>query len=512
MKKLEPFSGAVIHEINLRISGGELNAARDLLQPFLARPTRVPVELRVRFLYQAWSLTHYREVIAILAPTFQRGAEVEPFVPRTQQSQLLFALSLFGFKATKVALQYLQGITDPRLGAEASLFLGALYGNRWELERAQLAVHRALERSAHPLSPTQESMARIIGGANTLLQGHSPRKARADFDYVLERTSPSHESARGLNALFWRILSFIYEDNLGEARASLEQMRVWQKSASFSIFEKDFRLCNLLVNLKELKSSQKKERERVRKQFETLRDQYYADGELTERPRLCEYLWAHFARDSATFERLWYGSPIPGLRRVIEDRITVKSTEIFWENPHSDFRGMASRKKSKVAVLDLVNFEEPGTLFHRVLLSLTSDFYQRLTYVEIFEDVFQGGYFESASSETKIKQALFRLRKWIAARKLPLKIQVKGRLVALRATGPLRIRIPNPSRFATPKGSPPSVLRFQALLKTLATRAGDREFTSGQVMAWLNLGTRTSRSYIAQWVKQGELVRIPLAA
>lgn len=67
-----------------------------------------------------------------------------------------------------------------------------------------------------------------------------------------------------------------------------------------------------------------------------------------------------------------------------------------------------------------------GNLLGRTLKALLSDFYRPMTTQRLFENLFNGDHWNPYSSPVQIRQALFRLRRWLRFKKMPLAASEKS--------------------------------------------------------------------------------------
>ncbi len=150
--------------------------------------------------------------------------------------------------------------------------------------------------------------------------------------------------------------------------------------------------------------------------------------------RLMDLLSATVLQEPNALARLWYGSPYPGIRKLLASRVPAqalpRSSSLCF--PIHEEYGLTSANPvpspsfnpdSANTALDLSrgsfqsNRENPflklGQATHRLMLLLCSDFYRPIPTIEIFSGLYPEEIFEPGPAETRVHAQVSRARKII---------------------------------------------------------------------------------------------------
>lgn len=142
-----------------------------------------------------------------------------------------------------------------------------------------------------------------------------------------------------------------------------------------------------------------RERAKKNRQWETVRD--------------IDYYILSVTKDENLFQFLYFGSAPAAFKRRLQELCPQ------FVVPPSYRRNFPEHSSQTSRVCDLFSKEissplKEGKSLHRLLCALTSDFYAPLNVIDLYDKVFAGEYYAHGISEYRVRQAVKKLRKWLA--------------------------------------------------------------------------------------------------
>ncbi len=198
--------------------------------------------------------------------------------------------------------------------------------------------------------------------------------------------------------------------------------------------------------------------------------------------------------DQKTFDRLYYGTPSSGYKERL-CRMTGRSPS------HEFFLGVGRSK----FCLDLESGEiESGQVdgpCHKVLQllrAIVKDLYAPLNVAQIFSQVYPQEYYNLSSSPIKIRQLLFRTRKWLITNSVPMEVVSKDHGYGLAIGDSFRLKVP--------KNMNSAVDREMVLWKRLENHFGfEQPFTASVACVQLNI-SRSQFHRLVNWAEANNLL------
>lgn len=225
-----------------------------------------------------------------------------------------------------------------------------------------------------------------------------------------------------------------------------------------------------------------------------------------ETARECDLFQAIATRDEALAAHVHFGTPFPHYRgriRALYPSAPAYSGDYSWRL--GDAPGTARRPE-----LDIVEGAfgaarlKPGQAMHKVLLALSSDFYQPFRLATLFGWLFRGEYFDPGSSPARVFRLITRTRAWLRANRVPLTIEDMQGGYRFQARGALTLRVGEAPAVGA-SAPDPVVLRLKRRFPT-------EPFSATDAAGALGKSPRSAIRLLQGPIARGELVREGAAA
>jgi hypothetical protein len=225
-----------------------------------------------------------------------------------------------------------------------------------------------------------------------------------------------------------------------------------------------------------------------------------------ETVRECDAYRAVVCRDRGLLWRVYFGTPFASYReRLLRDF-----------GPHGDppegFAWRLEADNGRDTAKSDRRGEDPQavTLFgrqalkieqqkYRLLRVLVADFYRPVRVGHLFSEAYPGEKYDLSSSRARIYVGIRELRRWLRARRLPLRVRMARGEYQLTASGrPVALWIPGPRWWDENR---------EPHLAGLRARAGDVEFTAAQAAHWMAIPRRSALEVLRGGLERGWLTR-----
>jgi hypothetical protein len=351
------------------VTHGRLAEARAGLLPWLKKK-HLPPELVLPLASLARRAWLVDRAIALLYPRVRPSARKT--LPPTPEEKLEYATSLLFVGAQHEGKALLEGI-DPQVLPEASFGLGLARFGFWDWS-GSLPLWTALAKN-----PRATALQRLRGRLyHAVALTHGPgqhEQAIVLCDATLAETSPVKNRIVYKSALLTRAQA------LGMLGRSREATPLYDRIDALCAEESDERFAAHSLLWRAIG-------ERDRAGIARGRAAFFAQASW-EQVRMADYHDARLASDRAALARLWYGTPFPAFRALIE-RETEVPAEYAWRlgEPKKAVWIEASNGRNSSGEAWL----KEGSLPQRLLASLASDFYARPRIAQIHEALHPGFY------------------------------------------------------------------------------------------------------------------------
>lgn len=143
-----------------------------------------------------------------------------------------------------------------------------------------------------------------------------------------------------------------------------------------------------------------------------------------ETVRDCDYHLVVAKKDVSLASYLFFGTPFPAYRR----RLTAESGVTF--APDATYEWIMKSARNPGPRIDTLTGRcgngparlKPGQIQHRLLRTLSADFYKPARLPELFSHLFPDRYYNPISAPNVIHQAIHRMRAWFDENRMPLEI------------------------------------------------------------------------------------------
>ncbi len=198
---------------------------------------------------------------------------------------------------------------------------------------------------------------------------------------------------------------------------------------------------------------------------------------------------------------LYYGVPSSEYRKRI---LLIWGKPLKIEDNYDRKIGPESVKAKKIfdisAGKDLQTGAQlkPGQSMHRLLQTLTTDFYAPFLTTKIFSHVFKDVFYNPATSPQQVHQIVKRLNDWFLENKIPLTIKHSKAGYRLRAEEAYILRIQMNTALRTKNDDFINLLKSHGLIEN---------FSVSMVINTLNISRRSVTRLLSEGVASGKLVR-----
>ncbi len=173
-------------------------------------------------------------------------------------------------------------------------------------------------------------------------------------------------------------------------------------------------------------------------QKEALEKQYY------ETVRDCDFIKAKCTHDFKTLCHLYFGTPFLGYKkRILRDwkETVVLPDQYIWV-----LNGTSSKFPLKLLEGEGLKV---GQLLHRLVFTLSSDFYRPFRITPLFSLLFPEEHFNPVTSPVKVHTVIKRLRKWFLKEGVPLQILEQDQHYSFSAKSNCALQIPRADKVKT---------------------------------------------------------------
>ena len=162
-----------------------------------------------------------------------------------------------------------------------------------------------------------------------------------------------------------------------------------------------------------------------------------------ESVRDCDFYTALATRDDKLFQQVLFGTPFSS---YCDKMIEMYGGQSEFGGAHIWRPDGLSQNPGRVFDVRLgtengESFLKPGQLLHRLLSTLSSDFYHPFRMGEIFSKLFPQEHFNPFSSPDRIYQLVKRLRQWLEASEIPLQVEERDGAYVLSCEQAYGIRV-----------------------------------------------------------------------
>ena len=424
--------------------------------------------------------------IRILNPIVRPTNKAPATASETESAE--YALSLTKIGATQEGLQILSDLESTRI-PEVLLYTAFAHFTGWDYESALPLL------SAYVALPGIAPYQRLIGQVNlaaALVHEQHYLKARELLRLILQETHEKNYVLLQGNALELLAQNSILERDWEAAEEHLNeaQKRLSDTNSRDAFYVRKWRAILALLkswppfNSLEILHAIKAEA-RQRQSWETARD--------------CDFFEAVHTKNHALATHLYFGTPFPCYRRRL-----VKSCGEPFNLPEEYLWNLVEGESSK-SIFDLFNAEafpgrhclKPGHLLHRLLATLSSNFYRPLRIASLHALLYPEEFFNPFTAPTRVHQAIIRLRRWLSAYRIPLLIREQNGFYELIPRRPYGILIRNP------EGSE----KLSPLLVTLKHRYPNTLFSLQEARAVLKTSLATAHRLMVKAIAGGHVRR-----
>lgn len=467
-----------IIELDNLIRAGDITAARKILSE-LERP-RVPREFLLPFSALARRVELPELALTLLNPIVRSSKPLSE--PATDDEKAEYAASLVKIGAHPEAISLLEDLNTAECPSALLYHAFALIAV-WDYAGASQILRKFLDHAK--AEPYWRTVARV-NLASCLVSERECAEAGAIIDDLLMQTE--NEKLTLLNGHLHELKAqnFIQQKDYAGARGFLEvaEKKLAKTDSRFSVFVTKWKaVADLLEQGATPTGLQVLSRVRAeaasKTHWETVRD--------------CDRIRALLTHDQALATRIFFGTPFSSFRAKLKsdwgERLELPGLYEWSEGKVS----------SKHKILDLAGGSElkDGSVLHKLISALSSDFYRPFRLAAIFSAVYPEEFFNPTSSVLKVHQIINRLRKWLAAENLPIKVEEAQAFYRLVLSENATVRLRNPDQAS---GDP----LFERLAGMFAATG---QCNTQQVADTLEVSSSSALRLIKRWLEEGKLLK-----
>ncbi len=214
----------------------------------------------------------------------------------------------------------------------------------------------------------------------------------------------------------------------------------------------------------------------------------------SEAVRETDFFWLMVDFDSQKFEHLYFGTPFERYREKITRRLFREPKAAVYQFGRADQRYLDLRDG---ALSDGQDLSLDSKILH-LFRSLLTDFYRPRLIGNLFSDLFPKERFDIFSSPGRVRQLMYRARKWAKENNVPAEIVLINDRYRVDVNGDFAFRVP--------LGSPVASNRNHQI-ELLMQKFSQRDFTAAQAQSVLGVSRATCTRILQQAVETNRLGR-----
>lgn len=421
--------------------------------------------------------------IRLLNPIVRPSAK-RPFTA-TDEEQAEYAACLTMAGARDEASRILAAVSEKKY-PQALLYRSFALVANWDYAGAIPVLRKYL--ASPRLTPYQSLIGRINLAA-ALVWGRDYASAQALLKRLIKETRNSKADFALGYCLELDAIPLVDSDRFTEAEKALKEAESFleKTGSNWNFFVRKWRA---VMALKQNPKSAE-----ALAQLHAIGQEAFANGDW-ETARVCDFYEAKSLGQEEKARLVYFGTPFETFRqRLLTDwGKPLPMPESFpWPV------GTTGKGPEVDLLTDLENESlKPGSLLYRLLFALASDFYRPFPVAALYAQLYPDEFFNPASSPARVHEAVKRLRQWLKAEGLPLKIEEREGEYRLSSAKPVRLLVP--AEKLIPSLQSPLVDRLR--------KAWPQEgFSITEACECLGLQRRTTQRLLEDLTKEGTLQR-----
>jgi tetratricopeptide (TPR) repeat protein len=403
----------------------------------------------------------------------------KPIFPIASDKEIaIYALALARLGVFKESLTLLKSLLSGR-EPQVYFYLGLVYLEQWDYLSAQTYFQKYARFNS--ISDYQKTVGLLNLAACLVGERNWPKADEALDNLLLLTNHPSLKLLR-LNTLELAAQSKIFRSQILEAQVFLNEARQLSGTTNHQY---EFFVRKWLAIASLLGPDQDPQA------ILAIRDEAKRDS-YVETIRECDFFIATARKDDHGFLKVLFGTHFKTYKKRI--------LKLYgWNKPiptkYIIELGGASFN-AKCFSPEEINLPRRVRQLLRLLLS---DCYRPFSLAEIFSEVYQNEYFNPVTSIPKVDQLIYRLRQALAAKQIPLDVQVKKSRANLLALAPIQIVLRRKHLNISTK--------LIACMNQLSLAFQTNRFTTKEAAKILKLSETSMRRHLRLASQRGYLVR-----
>lgn len=482
---MSSFPVQTLESIDALIGSGGGKKAIDLLNKLLTR--KVPREYLVRVCWQLARCGMHSKALRILSPIVRSTSRTK--VTATDDEKAMYSACLTGVGATQEAISLLAEITTKDL-PRAILYHGHALVKQWDYRDAIPYFSQYVE--SQNITPYE----RAVGKANLaacLVHEQMHDEALVLLEELFKEVEKNSwlllrgnlydlAAENAINARDWKEAEgFLARAERDLASSGGLPLFFVQKYKSIVQVCKTDASAASLLQLAEIK---KQAIEKMH--WETVRE--------------CDRVLATETKDEALLRHLYFGTPYDSFR---EWMLKSFGGSLSFGDNYVWKLGKARKPEFKMDLLNGVwkKDQEPlkvGTLSHRILVALSSDFYKPFRIAPLHALLHPGVFFSPDSAAQKIHEGIRKFRIWAKSAKIPVEIEEIAGQYRLASASTIEIHV-----YRANSNADSQTFRVEQL----RAKWPEEYFTITEVMELFDMSRRTAQRVLQSAVESGALIR-----
>lgn len=374
---------------------------------------------------------------------------------------------------------------------EAHFYYAITLFAKWEYDQAIFHLEKYL--ASPELSPYQQLVAKS-NLAQAYLENNDIKKAKGCIEEVEKQAKGSHYELLRANIYQRRAQLLYLENNFKEAFKYIDLAEKLLKN-----FANHYQLTPLLWRAVCTLAENRQSRE-AQKMFEDLRKQSIA-LQRWALVRYSDFYQSIITKDEQLFLKVYFGTPFRAYRQNL-----IKKFQQKIEIPRNYDWNPTGKKAKEGSVLDVKegldlksgNALKRGQRIHRLLQTLTSDFYVNFKNETIASYLFPNEHYDPYSSFKRAYESVRALQKWLKESKVPIIVRPSEEGFRIFFETPYVLRV------ETAYDENAAFTTSSELEKALS---GNRSYTAEEISKILKIPLRTTYRKINDLLSNNSLLR-----
>lgn len=475
-----------LHLVESYLRLGQRIEAQELLITLIKTHNKIPRKYLVEFSAKLRRSGLNEIAVKMLFPYVRRkGLNFKLATCGEREEYAASLLALGALEEAKVLLNELKTLNS----SKTYLYLGFLAMKQWDYETAKLYFHQFLQDPSHSEYESLIGLVNLKACEVFLCDSLDEMyKLNKELEELIRKTQEKNFRVLYANLIEIQSQLLIKNQKSDNSREHLEKINdiINDPHSKENLFIQKW---SLLSQKPHLNSDKRAQSTWIQKMLDLqLKAKAVNHGETI---RDIDFHLAQFLPE--LINKIYFGSKSNSFRQNVLKTYPHTLLPYYW---HS----LNVNKSPNDFQFDYLEYPDlkPGSLIHRVLISLVSDFYQVQNKYSLIFRIFSNNFFNPNTSMNQFHQALNRTREWLQKHKIPFQILEQNSTYFLSGNGSIKLYMSDINWNNNDD------LKIHYLMKTLKHKLSKKAFTSKDVISLLHLsGPRKAQRLLSSASKLG---------